>query len=53
MKTCSKCGESKPTSSFSPAAQCRDGFRPECKACHNAAEKARDQDEQIDDIAKM
>lgn len=42
MKLCSKCFEMKDFSTFSPAKQCRDGYRPECKACHNAAEKLRD-----------
>lgn len=41
MKACSKCGEVKRLSDFSPAKQCADGYRPECKPCHNAIEKAR------------
>lgn len=47
MKTCSKCSELKPLESFSPAKQCRDGRRPECKACHNAIEKARDKSHRV------
>lgn len=47
MKTCTKCDTSKPFSDFSPAKQCRDGYRPECKACHNAIEKARDKSHRV------
>jgi len=39
LKTCRKCGETKPLSGFS-----RNGpgvWRPECKACRNAAKRAR------------
>jgi hypothetical protein len=37
VKRCKKCGESKPESEFYRAAGCRDGLRPECKACNLAA----------------
>jgi hypothetical protein len=47
VKTCTKCQESKPYAAFSPAQQCRDGYRPECKACHNAIEKARDKSHRV------
>ena len=36
MKTCKKCGEVKPLSSFHKAAGCKDGTRGSCKACHYA-----------------
>ncbi len=32
-KTCSKCGAEKPLAEFETHVQCRDGHRPECKAC--------------------
>ncbi|HYD09164.1 MAG TPA: endonuclease VII domain-containing protein [Acidimicrobiales bacterium] len=39
-KRCRDCGEVKPVEDFYRHEGCRDGFRPECKAC-NLAEKAR------------
>jgi 5-methylcytosine-specific restriction endonuclease McrA len=33
MKTCTKCGETKPFSEFSPSTDGRDGLRSQCKAC--------------------
>jgi hypothetical protein len=41
VRTCSQCGTSKPLAAFSPTNYRKDGYRAECKACHNAAEKAR------------
>lgn len=41
-KVCIKCQVEKPLTEYSPAKQCRDGHRGECKKCHNAIEKARD-----------
>ncbi len=40
MKRCKKCGEAKPLDDFYANSGCRDGRRPECKAC-NLAERAR------------
>jgi len=40
MKRCKRCGETKPLDDFYKHSGCRDGVRPECKAC-NLAEKAR------------
>lgn len=36
MKTCTKCGETKPTIEFHKHATGRGGLRPSCKACVNA-----------------
>lgn len=36
LKTCKKCGEAKPLEAFSPQKDCRDGRRPDCKACKTA-----------------
>ena len=36
MKTCSKCGESKPLEAYPKRKEMRDGHRAECKACRNA-----------------
>lgn len=36
MKTCSKCGETKPFDSFGKHALGRDGLQPACKKCLNA-----------------
>lgn len=33
MKTCTKCGESKPTSEYTKHKMGKDGLRPRCKAC--------------------
>lgn len=41
MKTCTKCGEAKPTTEFYKHARCRDGVRPDCKACCNAESAKR------------
>ena len=35
MKTCSRCGETKPLESFGRNKECRDGRRNTCKACQN------------------
>lgn len=40
MKRCKKCGETKPLDDFYREKGCRDGHRPECKACNLAAKKA-------------
>lgn len=37
IKTCSRCGETKPLWSFYRQAIQSDGFAPHCKACHKAA----------------
>lgn len=37
MKTCSKCGETKPTSDYRRDAQKRDGLQSCCRACDDAA----------------
>jgi len=34
LKTCSKCGQTKPLDSFYKAKGCRDGRRSTCKECH-------------------
>jgi hypothetical protein len=41
MKTCSKCGQTKPIDDFYRAAGMRDGRRNDCKVCNLAAKKAR------------
>jgi hypothetical protein len=40
MKTCSKCGESKPFEAFHRDRHCSDGMRLWCKPCAKAARKA-------------
>ena len=40
-KRCSKCGETKPLKEFYADTGCRDGYRPDCKACNLAAKAAR------------
>ncbi len=40
MKRCKKCGELKPLEEFYRATGMRDGRRSECKACHQAKQKA-------------
>ena len=35
MKTCSKCGETKPVNEFGKNARQRSGLHPLCKVCHN------------------
>lgn len=40
MKRCSKCGELKPLTEFYKAKGCRDGHRPDCKACFAARARA-------------
>jgi hypothetical protein len=37
VKRCKKCGETKPLEDFYVNADCKDGRRPECKACNLAA----------------
>ena len=41
MKTCTKCGVSKPIAEFYPAAGMADGYRSDCKVCNLAAKKQR------------
>jgi Recombination endonuclease VII len=41
VKTCRDCGVSKPLEDFYVSAGCRDGHRPECKACNLAARRAK------------
>lgn len=41
MKRCKQCGEIKPFDEFYAHAGCRDGVRPECKACNLAAKAKR------------
>lgn len=36
MKTCTKCGETKPVTEFGKETKARDGLRTHCKACINA-----------------
>jgi hypothetical protein len=36
-KNCTKCGQGKTISEFGPSKQRKDGLRPWCKVCHNAA----------------
>jgi 5-methylcytosine-specific restriction endonuclease McrA len=40
-KQCTKCGESKPLDQFHKQKECRQGVRPECKACFYAACRSR------------
>jgi 5-methylcytosine-specific restriction endonuclease McrA len=40
-KKCSKCGEEKPLEQFHKQKECKDGRRPDCKACFYAAGRAR------------
>lgn len=37
MKTCKRCGVTKPLTEFNKQPACRDGYRPECKACRTPA----------------
>lgn len=39
MKTCTKCGESKPLDSFYRNPECRDGRQGSCKVCDNVRTK--------------
>jgi hypothetical protein len=39
VKRCKKCGETKPLELFYADKACRDGRRPECKACTSAARR--------------
>lgn len=41
MKTCSKCGETKPLEAFYAQATCRGGRRPYCKECDRARVAAK------------
>ena len=41
MKTCTKCGETKPLSEFSADDAYKDGYQSHCKACKNAYARAR------------
>jgi 5-methylcytosine-specific restriction endonuclease McrA len=40
-KKCTKCGETKPLDQFHKHNECKDGLRPDCKACTYAACRAR------------
>ena len=40
-KTCTKCGETKPTTEFYKDSAARDGLRCDCKSCKKASDKAR------------
>lgn len=40
MKTCRKCGETKPLSEFNRKADSADGLRPDCKPCRAADQRA-------------
>jgi hypothetical protein len=40
VKRCKQCGEAKPLNEFYRDKACRDGLRPECKACNLARRKA-------------
>jgi len=53
MKRCKKCGETKPLEDFYREKGCRDGHRPECKACNLAARKvwyAANKDREIERV---
>jgi len=39
-KTCTKCGETKPTTEFYKKSAARDGLRNQCKSCKKAQQKA-------------
>ena len=39
MKTCTKCGETKPLSEFSKNAQHKDGHQSQCRVCASARRK--------------
>ncbi len=41
MKTCTKCGESKPLTEFTKHNQKKDGLHPSCKQCNNASKKLK------------
>lgn len=41
MKTCTKCGEEKPTTEFYKNAGASDGLRPDCKVCKRASVAAQ------------
>ena len=41
MKTCTKCGETKPLSEFSADDAYKAGYQSHCKACKNAYQRAR------------
>ena len=50
LKTCNKCGKSKPITDFYKQEGMRDGYRNNCKTCHLAAHKnwyARNRDYEI------
>lgn len=43
MKTCSKCGETKPTTDYYKRPETKDGYRNDCKTCFKQAQRTRDQ----------
>ncbi len=53
MKRCKRCGEIKPLTDFYREKACRDGHRPECKACNLAARKAKYQEDPAREIARV
>jgi hypothetical protein len=53
MKRCKRCGEVKPYSDFYRGPGCRDGYRPECKACNLAARKAKYRADPAKEIARV
>lgn len=40
-RVCRTCGEDKPITSYSPKKRCLGGYHPSCKACVNAAYRAK------------
>jgi hypothetical protein len=53
MKTCNRCGETKPTEQFYANPAGADGLRPECKACTSARRKAWYDDNREKEIARV
>jgi hypothetical protein len=53
VKRCKKCGQTKPLSDFYREQGCRDGHRPECKACNLAARKVKYQENPAREIARV
>ena len=53
MKRCSKCGVEQPLDNFYRDAGCKDGIRPDCKACFAARAKARYAKTRERDIARV
>jgi hypothetical protein len=53
MKRCTKCGVEQPLEHFYRDAGCKDGIRPDCKACFAARAKARYARTRERDIARV